>query len=229
MKEIIADPHYPCILQQTTLEGDRALLSRLRLYALCAPHLAGGGWGNSAYVVEVAGRTILTAERQGTWLALGADVPFSRASCGYVGRSDGWTDLADNFQMDWEFDRAADGNVALTGELAVDGRTTFTLGLALGESLHDAVTRLFQSLDLPFTAQRDRFIEQWDRVCRRNLPLMKASRDGGHCYCGGYSLLMAHEDKTYPGAIIASLSIPGVKPRATKTGAGTTSCGPVTW
>jgi GH15 family glucan-1,4-alpha-glucosidase len=125
-----------------------------------------------------------------------------------VGRSDGWTDLADNFQMDWEFDRALDGNVALTGELALDGRATFTLGLALGESLHDAVTTLFQALDLPFKAQRDRFIEQWDRVCRRNLPLMKASRDGGHCYCGSYSLLMAHEDKTYPGAIIASLSIP---------------------
>lgn len=61
VKEIIADPHYPCVLQQTRLEGDRALLSRLRLYALCAPHLAGGGWDNSAYVVEVAGRTILTA------------------------------------------------------------------------------------------------------------------------------------------------------------------------
>jgi glucoamylase len=208
VKEIIADPHYPCILQQTTLDGERALLSRLRLYALCAPHLAGGGWGNNAHVVEVAGRTILTAERQGTWLALGADVPFSRASCGYVGQSDGWTDLAGDFQMDWEFDRATDGHVALTGELALDGRTTFTLGLALGESLHAAVTTLFQSLDLPFTAQRDRFIEQWDRVCRRNLPLMKASHDGGHCYCGSYSLLMAHEDKTYPGAIIASLSIP---------------------
>jgi glucoamylase len=208
VKEIIADPHYPCILQQTTLDGERGLLSRLRLYALCAPHLAVSGWGNNAYVVQVGGRTILTAEKQGTWLALGADVPFSRASCGYVGRSDGWTDLADNFQMDWEFDRAPDGNVALTGELALDGRAMFTLGLALGESLHDAVTTLFQSLDLPFTTQRDRFIEQWDRACRRNLPLMKPSGDSGHCYCGSYSLLMAHEDKTYPGAMIASLSIP---------------------
>jgi len=183
-------------------------LPHLRLYALCAPHLAGGGWGNNAYVVEVDGRTILTAEKHGTWLALAADLPFSRASCGYVGRSDGWTDLAGNFQMDWEFDRATDGNIALTGELALGNRTTFTLGLALGESLHNAVTTLFQSLDVPFGAQRTRFIEQWGRVCRRNVELMNASRDRGHCYCGSYSLLMAHEDKTYPGAIIASLSIP---------------------
>lgn len=34
VKEIIADPHYPCILQHTTLDGERAVLSRLRLYAL---------------------------------------------------------------------------------------------------------------------------------------------------------------------------------------------------
>ncbi|MBA3884276.1 MAG: hypothetical protein H0X67_00935 [Acidobacteria bacterium] len=154
VKEIISDPHYPCILQHTTLDGESDLLSRLRFHALCAPHLAGGGWGNNADVVEVAGRTILTAEKQGTWLALGADVPFSRASCDYVGRSDGWTDLADSFQMEWQFDRATDGNVALPGELALEGRTMFTLGLALGESLHNAVTTLLQSLDLPFTAQR---------------------------------------------------------------------------
>jgi hypothetical protein len=34
------------------------------------------------------------------------------------------------------------------------------------------------------------------------------SRDGGHLYHGSYSLLLSHEDKTYPGAFIASLSIP---------------------
>jgi glucoamylase len=208
VKEIIADPHYPCILQETTLDSEPALLSRLRFYVLCAPHLAGGGWGNNAFVIEAAGRTVLAAEKDGTWLALGADVPFSRASCGYVGRSDGWTDLADNFEMDWEFDRATNGNVALTGELALSNRTTFTLGLALGESLHNAVTTLFQSLDLPFTVQRARFIEQWGRVCRKNVSLTNASHDRGHCYCGSYGLLMAHEDKTYPGAIIASLAIP---------------------
>ena len=28
---------------------------------------------------------------------------FSRRSVGYVGASDGWQDLMDNFKMDWEF------------------------------------------------------------------------------------------------------------------------------
>ncbi len=35
-----------------------------------------------------------------------------------------------------------------------------------------------------------------------------ASGDGGRLYRRSHSLLLAHEDKTYPGAMIASLSIP---------------------
>jgi hypothetical protein len=96
---------------------------------LCAPHLEVGGWGNSGRMVRVAGLTVLVAERKGTWLALAATVPFSHASCGYVGKSDGWTDLSGNFQMDWEFDRAADGNIALTGELGLTRSREFTFGL----------------------------------------------------------------------------------------------------
>jgi glucoamylase len=137
-----------------------------------------------------------------------ATVPFARLSCGYVGRSDGWTDLADNFQMDWEVDHALDGNVALTGELDLQGRHTFTLGLALGDGLYSAATTLFQALGLTFKEQRRQYIQQWDRVCQWILPLEKVSGDGGNLYHGSYSLLMAHEDKTYPVALIASLSIP---------------------
>ncbi len=207
-KEVITDPHLPCVLQRPRLIGDPALRSRLRLYALCAPHLEGGGWGNNAYVVEVAGRQILTAEKGGTWLALGATVPFRRLSVGYVGRSDGWTDLADNFQLDWEFDQALDGNVAMTGELDLDGRCEFTLGLAFGDGLHSAVTTLFQALGIPFKKHWTRYMEQWNRPCRTILPLEKVSGDRGNLYHGSFSLLLAHEDKTYPGALIASLSIP---------------------
>lgn len=207
-KEVIADPHLPCLLQRTRLLGDNEWLSRLRLYVLCAPHLEVGGWSNNACVLEVGGRQILAAEKRGTWLALGATVPFARSSCGYVGASDGWTDLAQHLQMDWELDLAQDGNVALTGELALEDRREFTLGLALGDGLHHAVTTLFQALGVPFEEQARRYTDQWDRACRKNLPLEQASGDGGNLYCASVGLLLAHEDKTYPGALIASLSIP---------------------
>jgi glucoamylase len=207
-KDVIADPHLPCLLQHTTIKGDDAFLSTLRVYVLCAPHLQVGGWGNNARVVEVGGRRILTAEKGGTWLALAATAPFARASCGYVAQSDGATDLKQHMRMEWEFDEALDGNVALTGELDLSGGLQFTTGVAFGETLSSAVSSLFQSLAIPFQQQTQRYVEQWSRICRHLLPLESLSGDGGNLYHGSYSLLLSHEDKTFPGAFIASLSIP---------------------
>jgi glucoamylase len=207
-KEIIADPHLPCVLQRTRLMGDPVFLSHLQLYVLCAPHLDIGGAGNNAYVLEAAGRELLTAEKRGTCLSLAATVPFSRLSCGYVGQSDGWTDLAGNFRMDWQFDQALDGNVALTGELDLSATREFTLGLAFGDSLHSAVTTLLQSLGLEYEQQRERYLEQWERTLKHRLPLEPASGDEGRLYRSSCRLLLAHEDKSFEGALIASLSIP---------------------
>jgi glucoamylase len=208
VKEIIADPHLACVLQHTKLTGEESFISKLRLYALCAPHLEVGGWSNSGYVARVAGRTILIAQKERRWLALAATVPFSRVSCGYVGKSDGWTDLARNFEMDWEFDSAPNGNIALTGELDLTGTREFTLGLAFGNSQHHAISTLLQTLSTPFAEHSKRYAEQWLRSSAGNLPLEKVSGDGGNLYRASFSLLRAHEDKSYPGAFIASLSIP---------------------
>ena len=208
IKEIIADPHFACVLQRVQLTGDEAFISKLRLYALCAPHLQVGGWDNNGYVIEVAGRKILMARKEGIWLALGGTVQFSRASCGYVGRSDGWTDLAGNFQMDWEFDRAPHGNIALTGELDLDGNREFTMGLAFGDTEHCAISTLFQSLGTPFKEHLKTHAQEWEQSSAPVLPLEKVSTDKGNLYRGSFSLLRAHEDKSYPGAFIASLSIP---------------------
>src|SRR5262245_3048782 len=56
VKEVIADPHQPCLLVRTRLEGDMGLLAKLRLFVLLAPHLEVGGWGNSGFVAEAGGR-----------------------------------------------------------------------------------------------------------------------------------------------------------------------------
>jgi len=208
VKEVIADPHQPCLLIRTRLEGEPGLLAKLRLFVLLAPHLDVGGWGNSGFVAEAAGRELLVAEKNGTWLALGATVPFVHRSCGYVGTTDGWTDLARDLRLDWEFDAAEDGNIALTGELDHRRADEFTLGLAFGNSLHHATTTLLQSLGFPFAEHRERFLEQWGRASHHLLPLAPASGDGGRLYQTSHRLLLAHEDKTYPGAMIAALSIP---------------------
>lgn len=209
VKEVIADPHHACVLIHTRLEAEESLLRKLRLFSLLAPHLDVGGFGNSGHSLDVAGYTIQVAHKGDTWLAIAATIPFVRRSCGYVGSSDGWTDLAENFQMDFEFDTANDGNIALTGELDLRKSHEFTLGLAFGNGQHDAVATLLQSLGVPFAAHRERFIEQWERVCKNVLPIKKkAAGDGERLYHTSHSLLLSHEDKTYPGAMIASLSIP---------------------
>jgi glucoamylase len=207
-KEIIVDPHQACVLIRARLEADADLLPRLRLFVLAAPHVGGGGEGNSAYVAVQNGRESLVATRSGTWLALGASAPFRKRSCGFVGQSDGWTDLAHNYQLDWEFDAAEDGNVALIGEIDLSGSPEFVVGLAFGEALHHATTTLSQSLSFPYADHQRRFVEQWTRASRRLEPLAAASGDGGRLYHASHNLLLAHEDKTYPGAMIASLSIP---------------------
>ena len=208
-KSVIAAPHLPCLLLRVRLEVRQPdFADRLHLYVLAAPHLDVGGWGNTASVQRVAGREVLCAEKNDVALALGASVPFSRSSVGYVGASDGWTDLVQHRSLTWEFDRAPDGNVALVGEIPVRGSTEFTLGLGFGESIPGAVTTLFQSLSTPFEVQHRRFVEQWHRSAVHERPLAAASHDRGRLYRASRAILLAHEDKDYPGGFIASLSIP---------------------
>lgn len=209
LKEVISDPHQACVLVQTRLEAEAGLLAKLRLYALLAPHLEVGGAGNSGTVVQTDRGRMLAARKGGTWLVLAASVPFLKLSCGYVGSTDGWQDLAAHRRMEWEFDSAPDGNIALTGELDVGSAREFTLALAFGETLHHALVTASQSLSTPFAEHRERFLEQWQRPSHHPVPPMeRAAGDGGRLVHVSDSILLAHQDKTYDGALIASLSIP---------------------
>ncbi len=89
-KEFVSDPHHPVVLMNVKIAGDDAVLSRLKCYVLLAPHLDGGGEGNSARSIAVAGKRAVLAWKNGTSLALGVDCGFTRSSCGYVGTSDGY-------------------------------------------------------------------------------------------------------------------------------------------
>jgi glucoamylase len=208
-KEVIGDPHLPCLLQRTQITGkDSAFLAGLKIFALCAPHLEVGGAGNNGYITIANGRRILMAQKGGKWMAMGATVPFSHLSCGYVGTSDGWTDLHEDFKMDWEFERASNGNIALTGQLDLSQGREFTLGLAFGNSEHRAIANLLQSLGVPFDEHLAKYQKQWDETAVHLRPLQSASFDKGNLYNSSYSLLLAHEDKSFAGALIASLAIP---------------------
>ena len=206
-KEFITDPHHPVVLVHVKVEGEESVLSRLKCYALLAPHLNGGGAGNSARSIEVAGRRAIVAWKDNTSLAMGVDCGFTRSSCGYVGSSDGFQDLTRNMCMKWEFGQALDGNLAVMGEIDVARTREFTVAIAFGEGHHAALAGMMQSLSVPYPVHVKRFVEQWHRAAAPDR-LAEASQDNGRLMRISHNTILTHEDKTYSGAFIASASIP---------------------
>ncbi|MGA7155720.1 MAG: glycoside hydrolase family 15 protein [Acidobacteriaceae bacterium] len=206
-KELITDPHHAVVLMNVKITGDADVLSRLKCYALLAPHLDGGGAENSARSLDIAGDRCVLAWKNEFSLAMGTECGFTRSSCGYVGTSDGYTDLSEHLRMTWNFGQALNGNIAVMGEIDVSRRPEFTIAIALGRGHHSALSSMMQSLSIPFVQHRTRFIEEWHRA----LPptgLADYSSDGGKLMRASHAVILAHEDKTYSGAFIASASIP---------------------
>ena len=208
VKEIISDPHSACVLIRARLIPANGWVGKLRVFFLLAPHLEVGGWNNSAMKMELSGRTILAAWKNSTYLALDSSSGFARSSCGFVGYSDGWQDLHGNYKLDWEYDRAENGNVAVIGEIDLSHGNEFTVAIAFGDSLHAATAVLKQSLAVPFEQHKNKFIDQWRRACDNFEKLEAVSGDGGQLYRTSRIALLSHEDKTFAGAFIASATIP---------------------
>ena len=206
-KEFISDPHHPVVLMNVKIAGDEDILSRLKCYALLAPHLNGGGAGNSARSLDIAGKRCILAWKDDYALAFGASCGFSASSCGYVGVSDGYQDLSQHLQMKWHYGQALDGNIAVLGQIDVAKNREFTIAIAFGDGPHAAVAGMMQTLSAAFEDHCKRFIQQWHRATSP-ARLAAASTDGGRLARVSHNVILTHEDKTYSGAFIASASIP---------------------
>ena len=206
-KEFVSDPHHPVVLMHVKITGDEEVLARLKCYALLAPHLDGGGAGNSGRSISVAGRRASLAWKNGISLAMGASCGFTRSSCGYVGTSDGYQDLCAHKRMEWQFGSALDGNIAMMGEIDVAKNREFTIAIGFGEGHHAALSAMMQTLSTRYELHSRRFVEQWHRTLSPS-ELAAASTDGGTLMRVSHNVVLTHEDKTYAGAFIASASIP---------------------
>jgi glucoamylase len=206
-KTVISNPHFPAVMVHVKVEGDAEILRRMKCYVLLAPHLNGGGAGNSARSVDVAGKRCLLAWKGNTSLAMGVECGFSRSSCGFVGSSDGYQDLFDDLQMSWQFGQAMDGNIAVTGEVDLASNPEFTIAIAFGDGHHAALTGMLQTLATPFEDHLKRFLLQWGRA-KSPERLAAVATDGGVLARISQNVVLAHEDKSFSGAFIASASIP---------------------
>src|SRR6185295_9596750 len=206
IKHVLADPHGSVLLVHTKLEVlDESLRGKLRLYALLAPY----GGKNSGRCTEIGPARLILAQREDVHIAMACSSGFSRRSVGYVGTSDGWQDVMGDFKMDWEFRSAERRNIALTGEIELDSNGEFTVAVACGGSYQTTVAKLLLALAEPFDRHREAYVRQWQRaVVNPKFDFSGDTGDGGGMYRLSRCVLLAHEDKVFQGAMVASLSIP---------------------
>jgi glucoamylase len=207
-KEILTDPYRNVVLQRVRFQPLRGTLSDYRLYALLSPHLANCGNGNTGWVGDYKGAPMFFAEHDGAALALSSSVPWKKMSVGFVGTSDGWQDLSQHFQMEWEYTRAENGNIACTGEIdlaACNGE--FVLALGFGATSTEAGQQARSSLFENYDGLREHYLMHWRNWQNTLLKLDEPPRQVD-LYRPSISVLRTHESKDFLGGVIASLSIP---------------------
>ncbi|MGA7799377.1 MAG: glycoside hydrolase family 15 protein [Gammaproteobacteria bacterium] len=203
------DPQRDVLLVDFSLEGD----DTLRPYMLCAARLGEDTDNNLAWVGEWEGRTTLWAEQGPFGIALACRNPeglpaIGACSVGEVGASDLWQDFHQHDRMRWNYREAGPGEVALGGQLPHRG----TVALGLGTSKETAATLAWCSLSDGFAAVSRAYSDGWQRwhqQHRQSAPLQGKLPDPARAlYETSANILRAHEDRTFPGALVASLSVP---------------------
>jgi glucoamylase len=148
------------------------------------------------------------AQHDGTTLSLASSAPWKKKSVGFVGASDGWQDISQHFQMEWEYTRAENGNIAFTGEIdlaASNGQ--FVLALGFGSISAEAGQQARSTLSEDYNEVRAHYVSQWRNWQQKLLNLDHPLRQHD-LYRSSTAVLRTHESKDFLGGIIASLSIP---------------------
>jgi glucoamylase len=206
---VTPDPDRDVLLIEADLAGDAAL----RPYVLIAPRLGAEGRDNTADIRCQGKRRVLAAQQGPYALALVAvddaqQDAFGPASVGYVGESDGFQDFQRNGALTWQYAHAGPGNVAMIA--ALPQRAILALGFA--SSVEAAATLAISSAMQPFANLVERQIEDWRQWHIESRPRLALPLNESDDLTGQFVLsamvLRTHRDKTFPGAMTASLSVP---------------------
>lgn len=198
--EVLPDPHRDVLLIRFALTGP------YRLVALLSPHLMASGDDNAGWDNNAGWHDgeVLQAQRGNRSLALAASVPMSRLSAGYVGTSDGWQDLKQHGRLTWAYPRAENGNVALTAQLEAQAGL---LALGFAEGPQGARGLALASLAEGDQVARQAFLKSWE-TWGAQLALPSPTPALSALAQLSATMLKIHEDRAYPGALVASLSVP---------------------
>ena len=196
-------------LEDRRRASDRSRQTRpLRLYPLLAPHLGFSGLHNRAWIGTYKGRPLLFAQNGSSNLALASDPAPARQSVGYVGVSDGWQDFAANGRMVWTYASTDPGNVAGMLEVVPDGEPV-QIALGFGGRPEEAALQATAALAGHFDVAWDEYIADWEGFLGTCTPAPdELDGDLAKLYLDSAAVLRTHQDRTTPGATVASLSVP---------------------
>jgi glucoamylase len=232
----ITDPAGDTVLMHTTLQnapGSSTNLAGLHLYARLDAHVNGNGGGgtqnagaNTGVVdtstheqipVIFSTNTVTNAANRTyavpTYMALAPSTPSPAASVGYAGTaSDGLTQLDATHTLT-PYSSAPDGHIVATEELALSRGNQVTLALGFGRTQAQATSTADSSLSHPFGQVALEYLAGWAaydaglRPPPAHVTGLSEDQVRDHYYLSA-NVLKASEDKTYPGAIVASLASP---------------------
>ncbi|HQT25575.1 MAG TPA: glycoside hydrolase family 15 protein, partial [Burkholderiales bacterium] len=115
-----------------------------------------------------------------------------------------WQDFARNGTMHWQYRKAGPGNVALTAELPRQA----ILALGFGSSKQSAATLAISALLQPFEEVWEKHVSRWVSWQECHQPCSNLPAALGEALSISAMVLKSHQDKSFPGAMVASLSIP---------------------
>jgi glucoamylase len=213
IKDVFTDPDGQALFTRVTV---RALKGTVVPFIIVNPHVENSGAGNRAD----ADADMLHAWKGETHLV----VRFSRrpraTSVGFAGASDGLAELRRHGRLRiYDSTGAQSGNVSMTAGLAPlrQGRSaTYDVVLGFGGTRDAARDQADAALRRGYRQVLDKYNGSrghigWETYLA-SLPELKrlalVSEDGGKLLYASAMVLKAQEDKTYAGALIASLSNP---------------------
>jgi glucoamylase len=215
-KTIIADPRRDVVLQHIRLWGDKP---DLHFYLYLTPHLHNQGSSNEAWIEMYKGSPMLFASGGGLSLALACSAGWRQHTVGFIGVSDGFSDVAEHRALTRRYDYAGLGNVQLCAEPEAAGGE-FVIAIGFGQTPEDAAQQARSSLLDGFDLSMEQYVHEWKSwhhglagKRRKNAVKSKYLRESA-------AALRIAESRRYPGGIIASLSVPWGEAHGVNDGLG---------
>ena len=235
--DYLTDPNQNTLVMNVHFVPMVGSLANYKLYVRYDPSINGNGGGGSGngggdtgiedtstgHVIPIAFDTNTKSQAANrtyavpVYSALDASTPFIQVSNGFAGAaSDGLTQLDTSHALTTIYAQATDGNLVQTAQANISQGGMFTLALGFGTKQADAVSAAEASLATLFSQLQKSYEAGWDAY---DAGLVAPPPNFGGVpgnqwlqlvdeYYLSANVVKASEDKTFPGAIVASLASP---------------------